>query len=336
MERDDIIIRNAVLHILDSTVGVPVLSRSLLELNPDLNDFLRNHIFKITSGDDINNCLFNKEESTVYQYLVDFREDDLVPVTGQISSYLYEIMNQNIEIPPADVFFVTYQCRNELNLAILKMNYKEFYIHYTKNSENENINDVMKQTAALPSSGTKLAEAAIIHLSDFNIQLVERKYEINGVKTNYFSEMFLQCQTTLSEKTKLDIVTKAVEQINKKYYEHAVDKKMEAKSVIHNDIIEQGSIIPETIGEKLFGSIPEIKEEFTEKLEKYNLNLAEVKPQNVATTKKYEKQFLTTDSGIEINIPMEEYNTRKNIEFITNTDGTISVLIKNINQLHAK
>ncbi len=49
MEKDDIIIRSAIMHILDSTVGMPVLSDELLNLTPDMNDFLRNHIYKVIS-----------------------------------------------------------------------------------------------------------------------------------------------------------------------------------------------------------------------------------------------------------------------------------------------
>jgi hypothetical protein len=66
------------------------------------------------------------------------------------------------------------------------------------------------------------------------------------------------------------------------------------------------------------------------------LQTEEVKPQNKQTTKKFEKQFLTTDTGIEINIPMEQYKDKTNIEFITNVDGTISVLIKNISHITSK
>ena len=33
-------------------------------------------------------------------------------------------------------------------------------------------------------------------------------------------------------------------------------------------------------------------------------------------------QRLLTDTGIELKIPMEEYNNKDRIEFITNSDGT--------------
>ena len=337
MEKDEIIIRNAAMHILDSTVGMPVLSDSLIELTPDLNDFLRNHIYKLVAGDELKTCVFDEDSSEVYRLLSGFEEEKLVEISKTLGEKLYAIMNANAAIPPADVFFVTYQAEGKKYLAILKMNYKEVYVHYTSmNEDNGNVNEVMKQQNALPGAGGKLSEAVILSLDENEVQLVEKKVEVNGVKTNYLSELFLQCHAKMSQKTKLDIVTKAVDQINKKYFEDDFEKKMEAKSVIHNAYTEQGVIPVEEIGEELFGDVPEIREEFTEKLEKYKLPKEEIRVKNEQTTRKFEKQFLTTDTGIEINIPMEEYNNKQHVEFITNTDGTISVLIKNVNRITSK
>ena len=337
MEKDEIIIRSAIMHILDSTVGMPVLSDTLLELTPDMNDFLRNHIYKVISGDELKTCVFDEDNSVVYQKLQDFTEENMIETSKALAEDLYAIMNANPAILPADVFFVTYQVESEPHLAILKMNYKEVYMHYTSmNEENGNVNDIMKQCCALPGAGGRLSEAVTISLLENTVQLIEKKVEINGVKVNYLSEIFLQCHARMSQKTKLDIVTKAVEQINNKYYEDDFEKKMEAKSVIHNSYAEQGVLKVEEIGEELFGDVPEIREEFTEKLEKYKLPKEEIQVKSEKTTKKFEKQFLVTDSGIEINIPMEEYNNKQHVEFITNPDGTISVLIKNVNHIKSK
>jgi len=337
MEKDEIIIRSAIMHILDSTVGMPVLSDELLTLTPDMNDFLRNHIYKVISGDELKTCVFDEENSEVYHLIQEFTEENMVECTKKLAELLYAIMNSNVAISPADVFFVTYQMESEQHLAILKMNYKEVYMHYTSmNEEDGNVNDIMKQCCALPGNGGKLSEAVTISLAENTVQLIEKKVEINGAKVNYLSEVYLQCHAKMSQKTKLDIVTKAVDQINKKYFEDDFEKKMEAKSVIHNTYAEQGSLIPEEIGEELFGEVPEIKEEFVEKLEKYKLPKEEITVKNEKTTRKFEKQFLTTDSGIEINIPMEEYNNKQHVEFITNPDGTISVLIKNVNRITSK
>lgn len=337
MEKDDIIIRSAIMHILDSTVGMPVLSEEFLSLSPDMNDFLRNHIYKVISTDELKSCVFDEETSEVYHLIQEFSEENMIETTKKLADLLYGIMNSNVAIPPADVFFVTYQLESKKYLAVLKMNYKEVYMHYTSlNEKDGNVNDVMKQCCALPGNGGRLLEAVIISLEENTVQLIEKKAEINGEKVNYLSEIYLQCHAKMSQKTKLDIVTKAVDQINKKYFEDDFEKKMEAKSVIHNTYSEQGTLIPEEIGNELFGEVPEIKEEFVEKLEKYKLPKEEITVKNEKTTKKFEKQFLTTDSGIEINIPMEEYNNKQHVEFITNSDGTISVWIKNINRITSK
>jgi len=81
---------------------------------------------------------------------------------------------------------------------------------------------------------------------------------------------------------------------------------------------------------------PEMLEELDEKLDRYNLSYETVAPKNEQTIKKFQKQKLYTDTGIEITIPMEEYRNPDHVEFITNMDGTISVLIKNIGMLSSK
>ena len=56
-----------------------------------------------------------------------------------------------------------------------------------------NSNSVIKQKAILPGENQKLAEAALIDMTDKNLKIIEKKYDVNGVKTNYFSQLFLQC-----------------------------------------------------------------------------------------------------------------------------------------------
>ena len=151
------------------------------------------------------------------------------------------------------------------------------------------------------------------------------------------SELFLECRAPLSQKSKLDIVTRAVDQVAKKYYgDEDAQKKMEIKDIICNELEEQGEIKVSELREKVFPGSPEMLEELDEKLDRYNLSYETVAPKNEQTIKKFQKQKLYTDTGIEITIPMEEYRNPDHVEFITNMDGTISVLIKNIGMLSSK
>lgn len=63
-QKEDIIIRRGIVHILDATLGYPVYSEQELDLTPDINDFFRSHIFKLMSGDDMKKCYFPEEEDS--------------------------------------------------------------------------------------------------------------------------------------------------------------------------------------------------------------------------------------------------------------------------------
>lgn len=54
------------------------------------------------------------------------------------------------------------------------------------------------------------------------------------------------------------------------------------------------------------------------------------------TVKRLEYQMLETDTGIEIKIPMEEYNMKDNIEIIEESGGGSTIIIKNIESVKIK
>ena len=61
MKSDDIIMKTGIVHILDSSVGVPVLSDCPIDLSGDLSDFLKAHIEKLTESDDVKLCRFGND-----------------------------------------------------------------------------------------------------------------------------------------------------------------------------------------------------------------------------------------------------------------------------------
>jgi len=338
---DDISIKKVIVHILDSMIAMPVLSDCELEYGSEFSDFLKTHIHKIISGDDLKRCVFNDENSDICRCFKEMTPENFVESSKFIASNLFTIMNKNIDILPADLVVVVYSYAKRDYLGLLKMNYKASYTHTTSkvdsdDENNKNNNDIIKYKAILPSKSQRLTEAVIIDLHDFSVQLIEKKYQIDGKSDFYLSKIFLNCSAKLSQKNKMSIVTKAVEQVNKKFYEDDYDKAMQAKSVINKEIEEQGYINVNEVADKVFKDNVEMKEAFNKKVDKYHIENETIIPKSKATLKKFEQQHLKTDTGIEIKIPMELYNNANDIEFITNEDGTISVLIKNIGKITSK
>ena len=350
--KDDIVIRKAILHILDTVHGECILSNTLLAPGPDLYEFIRNHIYKIVSSDDTKDCEFNPETSPIYSILETWDESDetsFIEASQSIADRLYVAMGEGLDIPAADLLFVSFQAEGTIYLALLKMNYKESYTHIVSNdSETEEMSDddetevpvihadIIKSKALLPSSGTRIPEAIIINLSDFHIKLLEKRYEINGEKIFYLSEKFLVCHTNLPPKKKLNILTKVINNISNKYDGADLKTKMDTKSALQKEYVDNKSFDIEEIGNRLFGKSPEKKSEFDEKMEQYDLQYDNFTVTNESTVKKLERQVMVTDSGIEISIPMETYNKLANLEIQTDVTGKSTIIIKNIDNLILK
>ncbi len=367
--RDDIIIRKAILHILDTMHGQCILSNTLLDPGPDLYEFIRNHIYKIVVSDDTKDCEFNPETSPIYPILTAWDESDeesFIATSQAIAEKLYTSMGEGLDIPAADLLFVTFQAEGVIYLALLKMNYKESYTHEISVSDipaagffsdtdiesdtdvssgatskeepatTEIRADIVKSRALLPASGTRIPEAIIINLDDMHIKLLEKRYEVNGEKVFYLSENFLVCHTSLPPKRKLNILTKVINTISNKYDGADLKTKMDTKSALQKEYVDRQSFDVEEIGNRLFGNSPEKKSEFDEKMEQYDLQFDNFTVTNESTVKKLEKQIMVTDSGIEISIPMETYNKLANLEVQTDVTGKTTIIIKNIDNLILK
>lgn len=340
MNKEDIRIKHIIVHILDSTIGMPVLSDTELLYGSEVAEFVREHIGRICAGDDAKECRFYEQESEIYKLLTAYDDENFVETSQEIAGLLYELMAANIDIPSADLMAVRFREGEEEYLALLKLNFKSLYTHRTMPlAEGEgNSNELIRHKSILPSESQRLTEAAVIRLSDLSLQVVEKKYEVNGEKTDYFSFLFLKCSAHLSHKAKLSIVGRAVESVQKDGFDESerFERQMYAKSIIQEEIEENGGFTVEEIGERIFEDEPELRTAFQDKMEKYNLVKERIEPQSDNTVRKYQSQHLFTDTGIEIKIPMEQYKNPRCVEFITNPDGTVSVLIKNIEHLEAR
>ena len=339
MEKEDIRVKKAIIHILDTFTGRPVLSSSELEFGSEFAGFLKSHISKVMQEDTRKECYFNREESEVYRWLEEYRDEHFVEWSRRLADFLYCIMQSSIDIPKADLAVVRFHHKEEEYIALLKLNYKKTYIHRTIPDEEEGFrNEIIEHKSVLPTNSQKLQEAAVIRLEDKAVWLVEKKYEVNGEKVNYFSRRFLKCYTRMTTCQKMA----AVERVLESAIEESTDylkqyaETMRVRCALNEAVTEEGGFAIEELADRLFDDRGGLKAFIHDKLVKYDLIRRDVKPKEDKTLRRYQRQELKTDTGIEIKIPMEQYKDQDSVQFITNPDGTTTVLIKNINYLKAK
>lgn len=261
--------------------------------------------------------------------------ESFVETSKEIAKALFNVVIEGEDIPPADFVCASFQESGTIYLALLKLNYRSSYTQKISKDQGGTATEIIENTSLLPSSSTKPSEAAIINLTDMTIRLIEKRYNINGEKKNYFSEMFLGCNITKSTKRKLEILTRTIRNIYKNSDKTDMKSQMDANALLLKKYEDNKEIDIDAMGEELFGSSPDKKAAFDEKMENYDMQCDKIKIENESTVKKLEKQIIVTGSGIEISIPMIVYN-RADIEIKQNSYGEDEIIIHNVDSMSLK
>lgn len=335
---DNINIEKIVLHILDPSVGLAVLSEEEHPNSSEIMEFVEKHIENIFLDVNIKKSFFKQENNLIKSLCenISYDNDLFLEKTKEIAGLMYNIMAQNADIPPCDLVCSLFKGDERLYIGFFIFNYKTSYIHYVEESENGRLNRVVKQSTTLANINQKIDEFFVVDLEDFSILLKEKKYEINGEKDFYLSKHLLKSVDRLSDKAKVDIVNKVTKKIVKDYYDNDVTKLAEIKSVMRENIDEDDSIDIEKIKTKVFKDNIDIHRIYDEEIEKKGLTEKTIEVNENLSKKIPRFQKLVMDNSIEIKIPIEFLGRDEKIEFLNNPDGTLSILLKNIRDIEGK
>lgn len=334
----DIKIRKAVLHILDSNISVPVLSNSELEVEGEVSEFLEKHLVKILNDNNIKSASFMGDSNRIRSLCEALGNNigGFLSASCELTNILFEIMLKHVDIAPADLLCCLFECNSQLSLGIIKLNYKTGFTHFVSHADEGNSNTLIKYQTLLPSDTHKIDECALINLNDYSMKLVENEYEINGEKDFYLSKIFLGCEADLSNNEKLKIINKVTQKINKKYYDEDFEKVAKLKKAVSESLEESSVFSVNTLAEKVFDKNVEIQNEYVEEIQKAGLTEKDIYIPEELASKRFGTQKIKTDTGIEINFPLELFEDKRKIEFINNPDGTISIIIKNVTRITNK
>ena len=148
----EIIVHQAILHVLDTTLDAPVLSGSCMEMTAEKTAYLQYHIEKLLASDDIRQC--RPLPDSAFRYELE-QNKDFIDLSCRIAGVLFDYMHAHTTIPGADLAVVDFTRDGQPWLGILKLNYKNGYTHYTESVDGAPVNSIIQQRACLPSRKRK-------------------------------------------------------------------------------------------------------------------------------------------------------------------------------------
>jgi len=331
----EITIEKAILHILDTNAGVPVLSGDTLPAD-ESEEFFIKHIEKLWNDSELKECEFDDSVNPVKDIVKEARGESFIPVTQQLAQALYDIMASNIEIPAADVLFTVFRGEQSRYLGILKFNYKEAFTHGLSSVDGISCTSVIKYKTLFAGESQKIDECVFIDLHNLKLWIKEKKYEIDGQKDYYLSSIYLKTQPARSYKEQFRLVEKSAEQVVKKFYSGDSLKQTEVKEAIKNSVDENLEIDVDELSRNVFSDSPDMQRQYRQELSDKGFTEKKIKINQQIYNDLEKSHRIITDLGIKMEIPSELLRDSEKVEFIVNRDGTMSILIKNVNEVKSR
>ena len=326
----EIIIHQAILHVLDTTLDAPVLSGGGMELTAEKTAYLQNHIEKLLASDEIRQC--RPLPDSAFRNELEHNHD-FIDLSCRIAGVLFDYMHAHTTIPGADLAVVDFTRDGAPWLGILKLNYKNGYTHYTETVEGAPVNSIIQQRACLPTQSGKVEEGALVNLTDYSMRLLEKKYDIDGHKEFYLSSVVFQYTQAEPEKKKLQAIQEAAAQAVKDAYEDEPHADAQVAMLIANQAADNDNQVSvEQVRQQLAEEYPLAAVPFDDYVEKSEVLEEAAAPVTVtpARIRRMESRSIRTANGIEVKIPTELLNSDSELEFLHDPDGSVSLLIKNV------
>lgn len=326
----EIIIHQAILHVLDTTLDAPVLSGGGMELTAEKTAYLQNHIEKLLASDEIRQC--RPLPDSAFRNELEHNQD-FIDLSCRIAGVLFDYMHAHTTIPGADLAVVDFTRDGAPWLGILKLNYKNGYTHYTESVDGAPVNSIIQQRACLPTQSGKVEEGALVNLTDYSMRLLEKKYDIDGHKEFYLSSVVFQYTQAEPEKKKLQAIREAAAQAVKDAYEDEPHADAQVAMLIANQAADNDNQVSvEQVRQQLAEEYPLAAVPFDDYVEKSEVLEEAAAPVTVtpARIRRMESRSIRTANGIEVKIPTELLNSDSELEFLHDPDGSVSLLIKNV------
>ncbi|WP_024614661.1 nucleoid-associated protein [Clostridium sp. Ade.TY] len=339
---NDININDAVIHVLDANGGEPILNEYYLDLNEEAYKFIYKHIEKCLKNDDLKYAKFNEERSIVKEVTQDFLngiDNNLLGLSKELARQMFAIMNGNTNIPSCDLIVASIVTDKGPMIAILKMDYIKNFTHKVDFIDNKIGIGIIPQSAGLPGSSQKISKAAFIKPirkdEKYNLMVLDTQKKSKNEDeygANYFINNFLGCSLIINERDNTKAFLKASENWVRGYLSDSPDQATNIRDKIRTALKEDEAINVEGFIES---NIPkDMQENFKMTILKNVEDEFEIDKTYVE--KKLKRIRLKADTDIDIYIDDDSYDDKDKFEIISNGDGSINIVLKNIKSLIEK
>ncbi|AJA50080.1 hypothetical protein CPAST_c40510 [Clostridium pasteurianum DSM 525 = ATCC 6013] len=330
----DISINEAVLHVLDNNADEPILNNYQLDINEDSYRFILSHIERVLKDDNLRYAKFmdkkNIIKDTCQRYL-DGRVN-ILPSSSIIAKSLFHFMNQINTIPSCDLLVVSFSTEYGPMIGILKIDYIKQYTHHI-DLVDDNVGVQLTSIKTVLPDKKKIQKAAFIkpvrENQEYDLLVFDKEYlkDSDEYDKNYFVDKFLKGYLVENDRDKTKQFLNAVEIWTRSNFKNEAVKAEKLRSNIKFALNTNDEIDIYELAKKLL-PFKENQENFIAYMQDRDLENIEIDKEYLE--KKLSKLKIKVSSDIDLSITDDAYKDINKFEIKDNGDGSINMIIKNI------
>lgn len=344
-------VSQAILHVFDFETGSKYYSEAPLDLeNRPTKSYVQRRLRKITASPESNHGEFAEDSGfagELEHYLMGGA--DFQGFSVQIAEWFWEELRRSEELEQVDLLVADFVDTDVAAVganstdaevdaafdgpegkrffAVVLLPRKQSFVH-----EIGGTNEILRMDTALPNPTAKIDTYVLVDCDSFAIDFHDKERSIGGQSIQILPDKFLQCSAAASTQEVFSEVSVIVQDVAEEYGLTPAVEVGRAKAAVAQQADRDEVVTPAEIGRVVFEDRPDVQQVFEERVRE--AKLPEEAPVRRGVANRLAKNHkIKTDTGIEITFP-SEYSMNPNfIEFVTQSDGSMSIELKNIGHI---
>ncbi len=364
-------ISHAILHAFDFESGSYSFSQRELDVSERaIKSYVQRHMRKISSSVENKHGQFSEGSGfadALHGYVGG--QIDFVEISQQVAQYLWEELRRCDDLEECDLLVCDFTDTKDMKVraeeagngavaeamveaanegedgfedlsqeffaAVLLPRRQAFVHELGSDAVGAPSNGILRHDSTLPNPTQKVDSYVVVDLSDFSIDFHDKVRTVGSQERMVIPDGLLQCSVQASSKEVVEAVEKIVADVAEEYGANVTEAVAQAKAVVRSSADREESFTPEEVGRQVFEDRPQMKERFEEVSRQQDLP-EEVPVKRGVANRLAKNHKIKTDTGIEITCPSQYAADDNYIEFTTDADGYVSIVIKNVGKIENK
>lgn len=262
-------------------------------------------------------------------------ETQFLSLSRSITNEWFQVARLIEDMPNSNMLYIDCRYDGVQYLAILKLNYK-YQAAMVKEPNDDGV-EVMRITTRqmVPSKAANIEEAFLVNVEDSTVYMIEKRFMIDGKAAYYMNDQLLHGTIKLSERQKLKAMNDAIKEADETFHSFEEEPEVLIKKAMKNHLERLDDIKPVEIIEEIFVNDYEAQSAAVDAL--LDAGITKESVVNVAqSVEHFSRMRIITDTEMEIRLDVDDYLGHHNIEQIENEDGSISLVLSNIQEIVVK